>query len=654
MPFGAPDRLSPPVLLAAMFPVVFGPPPLTTAPFYQLLAPVAPDRLTLPPARAAYMPYLFRPSKQAVPSVAQPIQPVEPWRVFGAPTRAAYMPYLFRPGTFVTPVAPAIPGVGVAGAATFVLSLEAGTKVTYSWSTDVMLSYSGLEQRTSTYGSPNRRIEGNAFVLDEADRDVKAALVRSAASGATFLVALTFEAAQISAASPNSALTVASTAALDWAITGQRIVISGTNGVTQRAIVQSTTSTTIAVVLCDANWNFAFGALGATGAAGGLVSPCVQVLLDAAQGFARYTSRVDLWGLRVRANAYGWAGVDSMGIGTTVTTLGDALPVPVAKLTDDSLLIWDRVNEIAGTGNESMLARTDVVDLGALPFAIGGNTVPAWQRPIRLRSSSQDDWQWLKAFTRHCRGMQGAFLLPTHRPDLVPLGMGGGGLLVQSASVVGGGDYTAWFASQAHQRLAVTTTDGAVAYVTVMTVLDNGDGTLTLGIDTLVTGTISMISFLEMVRLDSDDVAVTWDGPTFTAQLSAVTVQDTAPLPDPWFDTQISPVFVVGANVEVTGVFGPNTVINASFVNLIPQVSSGVIGAITATGGNVDGMVVMIPCHLSPSNNQTISVAHNDTSFAATSRLLLPGLGNVSTQADGALLCVYNGTIGRWLLIGAA
>lgn len=646
--------------LAHQFQAVFLQPPMLTAPIVLPIQPIVPDPAQLRgrPQLLQLFPSFFKAPKLIPPTVLQPLQPVlpSPQNLRGPARRAALYPYLFRPAQFVTPVAPAIPGVGSAGSATFVLGLESGAKTTYSWSTDVMLSYSGKEQRQSTYGSPNRRIDGTAFVVDAVDRDIKGALVRAAAAGSTFLLALTTEAAQISVSSPNSTLNVASTAQIDWALPGQRVVVIGTNGVTQRAIVQSATPTTIPVVLCDASWNFAFGALGATGAAGGMIVPCVQVLLDAVQGFARYVDRVDLWALRARANAYGWAGVDSMGVGATVTTYDDVLPVPVANLTDDSLLIWDRTNENGGTANDSMVTRVDVVDMGALLFSIGGNAVPTWTRPIRMRSSSQDDWQWFKAMVRHLRGMQVAFLLPTHRPDLVPLGVVAGGLSVQSSSVAGAGDYASWFASAAHRRLAVTTTDGAVTYLTVIAVTDNGDGTLTLGVDTLVAGTISMLSLLETVRLDSDDVVVTWDGPTFTAELSAITVQDTPQPPAFLFDTVVNTSWVdpnpSAEHHELLLPIGLRTLINiTSIVNNSGVATQGKIGGITATSGNVDGMVVCIPCQPSPSNNQSFDMIHEDTAISTSSRVNNLG-STVVTVFLGSVMYRYNGALQRWLMIG--
>ena len=72
------------------------------------------------------------------------------------------MSWAYQPVTPASPLLlpPPIPGIGPAGAATFVLELE-GAKVTYSWKTDIEPSWSGLEKRICRRGAqlldPDRR-----------------------------------------------------------------------------------------------------------------------------------------------------------------------------------------------------------------------------------------------------------------------------------------------------------------------------------------------------------------------------------------------------------------------------------------------------------------------------------------------------------------
>jgi hypothetical protein len=408
-----------------------------------------------------------------------------------------------------------VPAFGVDGAATFVLSLEPGTKLTYSWLTEVLSMYDGTEQRISWQESPAIRVEGPAFLLDVGDRAARAALMRSAASGATFLLALPMEAVQTVGDADGTTLTVVSTAMLDWLQAGQRAVLVGADGVSGAVVVQSSTATTITIDAVPDDVN-------ATGSA---LMPVIPIVLDAQQGFTRYPVTVDLWDLRAKAIAYGWCGLDVMGVGASVLTF-DAGLIDASELTDESLIIWDRTNVIDGTGAETMASGAEVVDLGGLPFALGGADVVDWLRPIKLRSSDTADQQWLKAVSRHLHGAQVAFLLPTGRADLVFESIPGLAQLMVS------GDYASWFPSLAHRRLAVTTTDEIVQYVAVTGVVDNGDGTNTLSLSDNLFGPIARVSFLELVRLESDIVAPEWDGGVMTCDLVAHVAQDTTTTED--------------------------------------------------------------------------------------------------------------------------
>lgn len=430
---------------------------------------------------------------------------------------------------YVTPpvFTPTVPGFG-AGGATFLLSLEPGTKVTFGWSTDIFTSYSGKESRTSLFGSPRRRFDGNAFLLDGNDRDVKGLLVRYAAAGSTFLLALPFEELLLTADTLSTVCPVTSTASIDWLLAGQRVAVLGGDGTTLRAVVQSFTSTTVTLGVVDAAGNLTSAQnLGTKGRAGARIVPLVLVLLDPAQGFARYTTAAGIWGLRSAAAVPGWVGQDVMGLGASLLTYDSEDPIPVTLLTDADNLIWDRPNLIDSTANESMLALDDVVDLGALPFGIGGATAPVWTRSLKYRSASRDDWQWLKAFLRRVRGRQVPFLLSTNRPDLAPVSASAGQLLVKSAdSLDQPNSPAAWFASPAHRRLAITYADDTVQYVQILAVVDQGNGTTLLTLsDSLGSGLVK-VSFLEVVRFDRDELEVSWDGNTFSIDEVVVTVQD--------------------------------------------------------------------------------------------------------------------------------
>lgn len=398
-----------------------------------------------------------------------------------------------------------VPGYGADGAATFVLSLESGAMLQLGWSTDILTSYSGKETRSSPFGQPKRRFEGVAFLLDGQSRDARGQLMRSAASGAIFLLALPTEELSLIASSSADTVFVASTARADWAVPRQRVAVVAGNGAVAIGVVQSVTPTSIELDITP----------GPAGRQGGRIMPLLQVLLDPQQGFARYPIAVDLWTVHAQAAAFGWAGVDSMGRGAELLQFAAGLAA-VDALAAGDLLIWDRPNEIDGTANESLLSGAETVDLGGLPLGIGGQDTSVWARSLKFHSTDRADWAWFKAFTRRLRGRQGAFLLSTNRPDLLYVSTVAGGIKVSSSTVAGAGDYASWFESLGHRRLALTLSTGARQYVEIDTCTDNLDGTLTLVFTSgVVSGIVTKVSLLEQVRFDRDDLEVEWTGAEF-------------------------------------------------------------------------------------------------------------------------------------------
>lgn len=577
------------------------------------------------------------------PPVTVPSPPTYPHQLRGRPFRAHEIPSLPTPHLLITPVTPLVPVVGPSAAATFLLALEPGTKVTYSWSTSIVTSYSGAEQRESPFGQPRRRVDGTAFLLDGPDRDAKGSLMRSAARGSLFLVALPFEELAVTADSAGTVVTVDSTALCDWALPGQRAVVLAVDGVSKAiVVVQSKTATTITIATINASDNFTFGTLGTIGKAGARIMPLVAMLLDPQQGFSRYPVTADLWNLRALAAEFGFAGVDSMGIGTSIQTVNDGEYIPVAELTDDDLPIWDRPNFSAGASNEAMASRASVVDLGALAFGIGGADAPDWGRSILYTSSSLAEFAWLKAFLRRARGRQGAFLLSTNRPDFVFVSTTVGGFKITTE-----GDYASWFVSSAHRRLALTTS-GGIVFATITAVADNGDGTLTLTTSAAIAGTVTKVSLLEQLRFASDDLAVTWDGGVFTFEEAVVTVQDAIAAPPRQafvFDTTVSTgtlTFPITPPKQLSLLLGQTTMITYQSDRSLN------VGSLTNSGpgGNVDGMVV---CLVNINSNAFgMTLIHEDSNSTATSRFRNAGNVDDGTPALAAWYR-YNGTVQRWI-----
>jgi hypothetical protein len=643
----APDQLPGRTPRAAQMQAFAAPPPLLVVPPPIPVPAIYPNRLPGVPARAAYMQAFAGPPKAVTAPTPQQIQPIVPFRLPGSPRRAHEYQAFASPQHFVTPVTPPIPGYGPAGAATFILSLEPGTKVTYSWPTAIFKSYSGNEQRISPNALPKLKIEGVAYLLEASSRDTRTALMRAAAQGSTFLLALPYEELQISADSPNSTVTVTSTANVDWAQSGQRALIIAPDGSTVTVVVQSTTSTTISIAIFDASGTPTFGVLGASGRSGGRIMPLVQVLLDPQQGFARYPTAVDLWSIHATVSVFGWTGIDAVGLGTTVTTYLGGL-TPVASVTDADYLIWDRSNAIDGTVNEAMLSLGEIVDLGGVPFGAGAATTPDWTRTIKYTSSSWDDWQWIKAFLRRIRGAQVAFGLSTGRTDLLFVGADNSvtpqGIKISSGSVAGGGDYTAWFASSSYRRLALTLASGAQQYVTISALRDNGDGTLTLTMDQGLNGTVTRISFLEQIRLETGDVEVTWDGGTFDVEVTGRVSRETVTIPaGPMFETFIS-------------VNDPSTSPPSSRSISVPSsrtvyiawtgVRLAHIGAFISPS-QLDGDIICLKNHNTDTTGMILTL--EDTTMPAASRI--KALSSLSGGPDAVFWVRYDGTAQRWVII---
>jgi hypothetical protein len=455
---------------------------------------------TMPPPRALAI------NMGIAAALARNLQPVPgPAAPTGVPLHGWRMPFpprdierqIHRRPTWFGRLQPstAVPGVGPAGAATFVLDLEAGAQVTFSWQTEVQKAINGLEQRVSMGDAPKQRYKATAFLLDGDERSVRSAMLVAAATGQLFLLALPYEELTLSGDAAGAVVPVWSTALCDWALAGQRVVVRDPSHALEDAsfnsgVVQSSAGSSITMDVAPS----------AHGKAGGAIMPAQAIYLSPTQGIARHPVNAAHWQIDAVAALFGFAGVDTMGTGATVTTF-------------DSLPVYTERNDIDDQADNAIYTLGMIIDAGALPIAAGGASVIDEGRRIRLSSSSPAIWQWLKAFLFTVRGRFSTFLRPTWQPDLVfDSNPGSGQLKIKSASVAGAGNYLTYFnASAAHKRLQILKTDGSIQYVIVSGAGDNGDGTITLTLSATVTGTVDTISFLETCRLESDDVTVTWN-----------------------------------------------------------------------------------------------------------------------------------------------
>lgn len=228
-----------------------------------------------------------------------------------------------------------ISGIGPAGSATFALALEDGFQVTYSWGCGVIKTYSGLESRLATLDDPKQVYTGPALVLGANNAAARLQLQQFAALGQAFLLGLPYEALTLTGAPSGTTLPVTSTALSDWALPGQRVVVTAVVGdqiVAVNAVIQSVTSTTIVVDTAPGS---------VIGTASAQVMPAVAVYLDAQQAFDRYppAGAIETWTIKATAAFFGYfsAPVTALlSLASPITTSGTLTGVTLTAIAQGS------------------------------------------------------------------------------------------------------------------------------------------------------------------------------------------------------------------------------------------------------------------------------------------------------------------------------
>lgn len=411
--------------------------------------------------------------------------------------RAHLRPSVFAPATVIADVV--APPVGPAGEATFAISVEDGATITYEWPSVVRPMWSGKETRASLVRTPRQSFKFSSLLTDVQMRNVLETLADSAVAAPTYLLGLAHEELTIMS-STSSAIVVASLALCDWAAAGQRVAVVGRDGIT-------TASTWISGAPAGATIPVGSD-VSAIALEGARIMPAVAVKLDAEQGFERRRIGIMQWDLAATAAQNGFGATTQWGTGATVTT-------------HDGMPVWDRGN-VTSSAAQSLLSGIDAIDDGiSNADAIARLAKADWGRSMRFESSDEPEWQWFKAMLMRLRGRSTAFLLPTGRPDLVPESDASTGVLT-----ISGADYAlVWSTSLAHRRLKLVFADGTYAYRSVVSSVDNGDGTQDLTLASAAAGAIERVEFLETVRMQSDEVKVSWRDYAFECSLSAQVVQ---------------------------------------------------------------------------------------------------------------------------------
>jgi len=232
-----------------------------------------------------------------------------------------------------------------------------------------------------------------------------------------------------------------------------------------------------------------------------------------------------------------WTGSDTIASGdafggTALSGGTTAAPVGTGAwvLAYDGHPVWDRRLENAGTIADSIQAMTEILDMDGVPFAIGTADFPDWGRAVAIESNLQSEWQWFKLFMSTVLGRQRAFWLATWRDDLTYVSNPDATIVVSSTD---GSDLFAWWPAQ-RQHIQILQADGTLTHLEIAGATDNGDGTITLDVIdldgegfgyTLSDSAVTMISWLELCRWESDSYDVTFTGASFAAQLVARVVR---------------------------------------------------------------------------------------------------------------------------------
>lgn len=520
-----------------------------------------------------------------------------------------------------------VAGSGPAGAATFAYVLDSGLQVTYSWTTDVFKSESGVERRASLLSAPRQAFHGNALIDGPTVRSYRNLLARYGAAGSSFRVGMPWEELTLADDASGAVVYVddGAHAASDWAtIEGQRVIIVANDGTSITAVIQSTTPGEITLDVSP----------GDIGARGGKIMPTAGIYLDPTQGFARYgrgsatsVEQPERWQLNARAIEFGFSttptqpflalvgvamsgvldGVvlsltdlvtdiygtetdditieftdDGPGVGTLIEEL-DLATVhvkfdPDVTTIDDLVLllststmvtmsgtytgsdtlassdafsptavgggvnrefgevgvgaeltmyadrpVFDRGVDLEGTVSDSVQLMTETIDLGGTLASASDVTSPEWGRQISITRTDLGEWQWLKKFLDAIRGKWKAFWLSSSRQDMVFVSK------EDNVLTVSGGDISAWHPER--DRIQITYADGSVTYAQIEEFDEDeeaGTAELTLSTDVL-SDDVAMISWLELCRLESDDITVAFNGAGFSMKTSARVISQVVP-----------------------------------------------------------------------------------------------------------------------------
>jgi hypothetical protein len=385
------------------------------------------------------------------------------------------------------------------GGALLAWDVDSAVQQRYVWRTSILKSWNGYERRVAMLDKPREDYTLGFELGNTALQGIRGRLLTS--PDGVCLVPVLPEALTVFGLSGADVTVSASALALvDWAVAGQRVVLL--NGDTfEEHTLQSAGGSTITIEATPT---------GSFPAHVSAIAPLAHVILEDGQGVARF---------RVNGGRYELAG-RGLFVGGTFGTGAAAFSTLTVQSVARNIVTQRPL--APGLAQEQSAAGIEVLDFGGARDVEWSRTAGDLVRSYDFLITDDADRQWWKAFLYAARGRQAAFLMPTWGDDLrVHTNPSGTTLRIYDEP-----EYAAtWFPSLAHRQLQLVATDGTIHYRTVTAAADLGDGTQALTLGATLTATLASVSFLELVRLQSDTVGIEWSGSTGRLQLTVQTIQ---------------------------------------------------------------------------------------------------------------------------------
>ena len=379
-------------------------------------------------------------------------------------------------------------------------------KETTSFLTDVLVAYSDAEQRRGLRANPRRSLAFSIATMSAEETALLEAILFGAMQN-PFVVPFWQDAQRLSSALPQGSLSIP----LDPAT---RLFAPGGLAVIWRSPFENEV-VNVADVLSNAIV-LASGAASSWTKGDSIVAPAFLARLGTSVDLSRFSSG----GVQADLAFAGEAGQVAPASSWTPTTYRglDVLEVSpnwgadMKRTIARSLLVLD-----AGTGDVTVETKS------ASPIA---------SAPMQWFLADRDSIATFRAFLDRRKGRLSPFFAPSWDQDLI---LARDVQATDSSLRVRAIGYSRFlFPSGSRRDLALVSKAGDRAYVRVTNAVDNGDGTETLTlaapIGTAFFAPWTQVSFLELVRLGSDDVELDWSSSAFaTATLATVEVPREVP-----------------------------------------------------------------------------------------------------------------------------